>query len=112
MAERTFWSGAAVPRSKSATMVGVVLHLVARSFWVRALGWKSARALAMTLPTSLPIVLGLTMSSDRSTFVRRWPSTPGRVACVIEILSVVLVCEVGGKAASARDKVVIRMRNV
>ena len=31
---RTFWSGVAVPRSKSATTVGVVLHLVASSFCV------------------------------------------------------------------------------
>lgn len=34
MDPRTFWSGAAVPRSKSWTMVMVVLHLVASSFWV------------------------------------------------------------------------------
>lgn len=35
----------------------------------------------MTLPTSLPTVVGLTMSSLRSTFVRWAPSTAGLEAC-------------------------------
>ena len=73
MLPRTFWSGLAVPRSKSATMAGVVLQRVARSFWV-ILGSAAWRALEMAAPTSLPTVLGLMMSSERSTFVRRWPS--------------------------------------
>src|SRR4051794_31314121 len=34
IAPRTFWSGVAVPRSKSCTTVMVVLHLVASSFCV------------------------------------------------------------------------------
>lgn len=75
MAPSTFWSGAASPRSKLATMVGVVLHFVARSFWV-ILGSTFCLAAEMTLPTCLPTVLGLMMSSERSTFVRRWPSLP------------------------------------
>jgi hypothetical protein len=76
MAPRTFWSGVAVPRSKSATTEAVVLHRVARSFCV-ILGSTFWRACAMASPTCLPTVLGLTMSSERSTLVRRWPSTPG-----------------------------------
>ena len=32
----------------------------------------------MASPTREPTVLGLMMSSDRSTFVRCWPSTAGR----------------------------------
>lgn len=75
MALRTFWSGAALPRSKSATTPWVVLHLVARSFCV-ILGSIFCRALEMASPTTLPIVLGLMMSSERSTLVRRWPSPP------------------------------------
>jgi hypothetical protein len=86
MAESTFWSGAAVPRSKSATMVGVVLHLAASSFCVSFLGWKALRASMMAWPTSLPTVLGLMMSSDRSTFVRRWPSTPDLTAYIYQWL--------------------------
>jgi len=80
MLARIFWSGAAVPRSKSATMDCVVLHLVARSFCV-ILGSIFWRCSEMTAPTSLPIVVGLTMSSERSTLVRCWPSTPGLEAC-------------------------------
>ena len=71
----------AVPRSKSAMTVGVVLHLVARSFWVMVLPLSflaSARLLRMASPTLEPTVFGLMMSSDRSTFVRCWPSTAGR----------------------------------
>lgn len=70
IAARTFWSGAAEPRSNSATTVWVVLHLVARSFWV-ILGSIFWRVWEMASPTSLPTVLGLMMSSERSTFVRR-----------------------------------------
>jgi hypothetical protein len=36
--------------------------------------FASDRALEMAWPTTLPTVLGFTMSSDRSTLVRRWPS--------------------------------------
>lgn len=75
MAPRIFWSGAADPRSKSAMMDAVVLHFVARSFWV-ILGSIFWRWSEITLPTSLPTVLGLTISSLRSTLVRRWPSPP------------------------------------
>lgn len=75
MALRTFWSGLAVPRSKSPMTAGVVLQRVARSFCV-ILGSTAWRALEMAAPTSLPMVLGLMMSSERSTFVRRWPSVP------------------------------------
>jgi hypothetical protein len=32
------------------------------------------RAVESALPTSMPTVFGLTMSSERSTLVRRWPS--------------------------------------
>ncbi len=35
----------------------------------------------MTSPTSLPTVVGLTISSLRSTLVRCWPSTAGLEAC-------------------------------
>jgi hypothetical protein len=76
----SFWSGAAVPRSMSATTVGVVLHLVARSFCVMVLPLSFLafdRAVLMASPTFPPTVLGLTMSSDRSTLVRCWPSTAG-----------------------------------
>ena len=79
----SFWSGAAVPRSKSATIVGVVLHLVARSFWVMVVPlsfFASPRAFLMASPTRVPTVLGLIISSDRSTFVRCCPSTAGFVA--------------------------------
>lgn len=72
---RTFWSGVAVPRSKSAMTVGVVLHLVASSFCVRV-GVCALRAALMASATLGPTVLGLTMSSLRSTLVRRWPSPP------------------------------------
>ena len=75
----TFWSGTAVPRSKSATIVGVVLHLVARSFCV-SLGSISCLRFEMALPTTFPTVFGLTISSDRSTLVRCCPSTPDLVA--------------------------------
>jgi hypothetical protein len=81
MLARIFWSGAAVPLSKSATMLAVVLHLVARSFWV-ILGSIFWRRSEMTAPTSLPTVVGLTISSERSTLVRCWPSTPGFEAWV------------------------------
>jgi hypothetical protein len=74
MAPRTFWSGAAVPLSKSWTTVTVVLHFVARSFCV-ILGWISFRRLTIACPTSKPTVLGFTISSERSTLVRCWPST-------------------------------------
>lgn len=75
MEARTFWSGVAVPRSKSAITEGVVLHFVARSFCV-ILGSIFCRVWLITSPTSLPTVFGLMMSSLRSTFVRRWPSGP------------------------------------
>lgn len=73
--DRIFWSGVADPRSKSATIEAVVLHLVARSFCVifGSIFWRWSE---ITLPTSLPTVLGLTISSLRSTLVRRWPSPP------------------------------------
>ena len=81
MLDSTFWSGVAVPRSKSATMLCVVLHRVARSFCV-IFGSIFCRHSEITAPTSLPTVVGLTMSSDRSTLVRCCPSTPGREACI------------------------------
>jgi hypothetical protein len=80
MALRIFWSGVALPRSKSATTDCVVLHLVARSFWV-ILGSIFCRAPEMQSPTVLPMVLGLMMSSERSTLVRRWPSPPPVWGC-------------------------------
>lgn len=70
---RIFWSGAAAPLSKSATMDCVVLHLVARSFCV-IFGSIFCRDEEMTSPTAFPTVLGLMISSDLSTLVRRWPS--------------------------------------
>lgn len=80
MVLNSFWSGAAVPRSISAITVGVVLHLVARSFCVIVLPLSFLafdRAVFIASPTLVPIVLGLTISSLRSTFVRCWPSTEG-----------------------------------
>jgi len=77
MVPSSFWSGVALPRSKSAMTVGVVLHFVARSFCVMVPPLSfllSERALEMAWPTTMPTVLGLMMSSERSTFVRRWPS--------------------------------------
>jgi len=85
----SFWSGVAEPRSKSAMTVGVVLHLVASSFCVIVLPLSfltSPRALLMAWPTAMPTVLGLMMSSERSTLVRRWPSVleePYEVGSVI-----------------------------
>jgi hypothetical protein len=76
IAPSTFWSGAAVPLSKSCTIVTVVLHLVARSFCV-IFGWISFRRFTIACPTSRPMVLGLTISSERSTLVRCCPSTDG-----------------------------------
>lgn len=63
-----------MPRSKSAMIVGVLLHFVARSFCVMVVPLSflaSERALEMAWPTAMPMVLGLTMSSERSTLVRR-----------------------------------------
>lgn len=102
MAPSTFWSGAAVPLSKSATIVGVVLHFVARSFCVMVVPlsfFAFARAALMASPTRVPTVLGLTMSSLRSTFVRCWPSTaPERAAwCAVSVGAVGKV--VGGRRA-------------
>lgn len=76
IAPSTFWSGGAVPRSKSCMIETVVLHLVARSFCV-ILGVISFLRLIMACPTSSPTVLGLMISSLRSTFVRCCPSTEG-----------------------------------
>ncbi len=76
IAARIFWSGAADPRSKSATILCVVLHLVARSFCV-IFGSIFCLCWEMASPTSFPTVLGLTISSLRSTLVRCWPSMPG-----------------------------------
>jgi hypothetical protein len=55
-------------------MVGVELHLVARSFWVMVVPlsfFASERAFEMAWPIATPTVLGLMISSERSTFVRR-----------------------------------------
>jgi hypothetical protein len=76
MAPSTFWSGAAVPLSKSWTTVTVVLHFVARSFCV-IFGSISLRRFTIACPTSRPTVLGFTISSERSTLVRCCPSTDG-----------------------------------
>ena len=76
IAPSTFWSGAAVPLSKSCTIVTVVLHFVARSFCV-IFGWISFRRLTIACPTSRPMVFGFTISSERSTLVRCCPSTEG-----------------------------------
>ena len=76
---RIFSLGAAPPRSKSASTVGVWLILAARSRCVIGAPLSflaSARAFLMASPTAVPTVLGLTMSSDRSTLVRCWPSAP------------------------------------
>ena len=58
----------------------VVLHFVARSFCVIVVPlsfFAAARAAWMASPTFVPIVFGLTMSSERSTLVRCWPSIAG-----------------------------------
>ena len=98
MALMTFWSGGAVPRSKSWTMVTVVLHFVARSFCVH-LGSISLRRLMIAWPTTEPTVLGLMISSLRSTFVRCWPST----AAFCSVLGSVYRGQ-GGQAGSERKK--------
>lgn len=80
MLASTFWSGVAVPFSNCWTMEAVVLHFVAKSFWVifGSIFWRWAE---MALPTTLPMVFGLTISSERSTLVKCCPSTPGLEAC-------------------------------
>lgn len=73
MLPRIFWSGVAVPRSKVATVADVSPIFLPSSAWVMV-GSNFWRACSMAFPTSFPTVLGLTMSSERSTLVRRWPS--------------------------------------
>ena len=88
MFPRSFWSGVAVPRSKSAMIVGVLLHFVAKSFCVMVVPLSflaSERALEMAWPITVPTVLGLMMSSERSTLVRRWPSVFPDCAAVSEL---------------------------
>lgn len=88
MLPSSFWSGVAVPRSKSAMMVGVLLHFVARSFCVMVVPLSflaSERALEMAWPITVPTVLGLMMSSERSTLVRRWPSVLPDLPTVSEL---------------------------
>lgn len=73
--ERMVWSGVAVPRSYVATVADVSPIFLPSSAWVMV-GSNFWRACSIALPTSFPTVLGLIMSSERSTLVRRWPSLP------------------------------------
>ena len=65
----------ALPDSYSLIICGFSLILVARSFCDI---FFSVRTLEIVLPTVASSFLGLTMSSERSTIVRRWPSLSPR----------------------------------